>query len=572
MMRSKFLAAGTAAAVLILCGVGTATAFAATWTPTTFPELETALETCADGDTIALGADITAPLPPADWEIVVVCDVTLDLNGHTLTGEGVVIAPDTILTIAATGGGSLVSNGRAARAGIMVPTGAGVVIDGGEIQARGDGDVFPSIAAAGIGGGALLDDQGDLVETGVGTVTINGGSVTAIGGAVLATGGGAAGIGAASGSTSSGGQVIVNGGSVTAIGGTFLGEDPWGPGIGGIAGFEVEVTGGTVLATGGTGSAGIGGTDGAPGAQVSVTGGTVTATGGSTAIGAGSGSSDFGSLVIGAAGTLRVPSGPFVIPDSDPDGLPEVSIAAGGRLLGTEADPTAGADLTGAGQILNDGVVALDESHVGVEVQHNDFLVSFDAQTGAPATSVRLYAPDFSSGYRVLPTPPAGEWWNTAADGSATWFDATTPVTTDTTAYAVTDATLTLVAPDDTVAQGGSLTFIVTGENHLGEPVDTSAAVLTSSVASDVVDGLTVRFPHASPHVITATLGQATASVTVDVQPGPTPTPTPTPTPMPPTELSETGADPTGALTVAALAGLVGIGLLVATARRRRRS
>ena len=48
---------------------------------------------------------------------------------------------------------------------------------------------------------------------------------------------------------------------------------------------------------------------------------------------------------------------------------------------------------------------------------------------------------------------------------------------------------------------------------------DTSGVVLTSSVATDVVSGLTVTFPHASPHVITATLAGVSASFTVQVQP-----------------------------------------------------
>jgi hypothetical protein len=68
-----------------------------------------------------------------------------------------------------------------------------------------------------------------------------------------------------------------------------------------------------------------------------------------------------------------------------------------------------------------------------------------------------------------------------------------------------------------TVNQGGSLTFEVTGVDEWGTPVDGSTATLTSSVASDVIDGLSVTFPTASPHTITAELAGVTASVTVEV-------------------------------------------------------
>jgi hypothetical protein len=434
MMRSTTFAASTAAAALLFAGLGAAPAFAAEWTPSTFADLKAALATCADGDTIRLGADLTVPPLSPDWELVVACDVTLDLNGRSLAAEGVVIAPDTVLTITATGGGTLVSSGRASLAGIAVPIGSGLVIDGGTIVATGDSelDFNDGVAAAGIGGSLTAPDGS---EAGVGDITINGGNVTAVGGDQVLDSGAAAGIGAAFASALEGGRLTVNGGTVTATGGG--GE---GVGIGGPADFEVAVTGGTVTAIGGTGSAAIGGAQGQPGAKVSITGGVVTATGGSTAIGAGAGSSEFGSLVVGAGAALRVPSGPFVIPDSDPGGGPEVLIEEGGQLLGTEADPTVGADLSGAGQIQNSGVIALDESRVAVEVADNNYLVSFDAQTGGPPASVRLYAPDFASGYRQIPPSPGGTVWNTSADGLGQVFTETTRVFADMTLYAVDDA------------------------------------------------------------------------------------------------------------------------------------
>ena len=106
----------------------------------------------------------------------------------------------------------------------------------------------------------------------------------------------------------------------------------------------------------------------------------------------------------------------------------------------------------------------------------------------------------------------------------------------------------------------------MSGTTHDGRPVDTSGVVLTSSVSTDVVDGLTVTFPTASPHVITATLGDVSTSLTVHV----TPTPAPTPTPQPgPAGLSTTGTDLLPPLVAGLLLLLAGAGLVW---RRRRLS
>lgn len=80
-------------------------------------------------------------------------------------------------------------------------------------------------------------------------------------------------------------------------------------------------------------------------------------------------------------------------------------------------------------------------------------------------------------------------------------------------------AQLGVVPSARSVEQGGSLTFSVTGADAYGNPVDTSQVVLFSSVDSDVVNGLTVTFPHASPHIITATLGGISTSVLIEVVP-----------------------------------------------------
>ncbi len=44
---------------------------------------------------------------------------------------------------------------------------------------------------------------------------------------------------------------------------------------------------------------------------------------------------------------------------------------------------------------------------------------------------------------------------------------------------------------------------------------------VTSSVPTDVIDGLTVTFPTASPHVLTVTVGAVSAQVTIEVEAAP---------------------------------------------------
>ncbi|MGI8393119.1 hypothetical protein [Leucobacter sp. W1038] len=105
-------------------------------------------------------------------------------------------------------------------------------------------------------------------------------------------------------------------------------------------------------------------------------------------------------------------------------------------------------------------------------------------------------------------------------------------------------AEMTLSAPSSSVAQESSLTFTVAAEDAFGYSVDTQGTVLTSSVATDVIDGLTVSFPSASPHVITATLNGVSTTFTVEVVPAAI-----TNSSAPGSDrLSSTGSTPTGPL------------------------
>ena len=160
-----------------------------------------------------------------------------------------------------------------------------VHIYGGDITAIG------CIEAAGIGASEWADSN-----TGAGTIIIDGGHVVA-----RCEGDYGAGIGGGDGVR--GGTITINGGHVEAYGGTDAAGI--GGGEGGDAGI-ITITGGYVYAEGGYEyGAGIGGGQDGNGGTITITGGTVVAksgnvgAGGMRGIGPGGGSDDYGSLTIG---------------------------------------------------------------------------------------------------------------------------------------------------------------------------------------------------------------------------------------------------------------------------------
>ena len=142
-------------------------------------------------------------------------------------------------------------------AGMLVPTGAVMVID------KKNSDTSDSLYTQ---GGSYCAGIGGGNGQSCGTVTINGGSITAIG-----TGG--AGIGG--GSTGTGGTVTIHGGIISAgsVGGAGIGGGANG------AGGTTIITGGSVTAHGGMDSAGIGGGKGCSGGTITITGGKILASG-----------------------------------------------------------------------------------------------------------------------------------------------------------------------------------------------------------------------------------------------------------------------------------------------------
>lgn len=141
--------------------------------------------------------------------------------------------------------------------------------------------------------------------------------------------------------------------------------------------------------------------------------------------------------------------------------------------------------------------------------------------------------------------------------------------------------TLAITPAATTVDQGGSVTFTVAGADVEGNAVDVTDEVeLTSDVATDVVDGLRVAFPTASPHAITATHVPTgvTATAIVEVVPAPTvaqPTPSapgvtaPAPT-QAAADLPRTGAELAGTTALVALAAMLLVAGAVLGLRRRR--
>lgn len=127
---------------------------------------------------------------------------------------------------------------------------------------------------------------------------------------------------------------------------------------------------------------------------------------------------------------------------------------------------------------------------------------------------------------------------------------------------------LSIVPQAMTVVKGGMLTFDITGVDEWGTVFGAGdQAVLTSSVSTDIIQpGGVVTFPTASPHTITARVGDVTASVTIEViepDAGGGPAPTPTDADTEDSRLAETGFDLGSGAALAGLLLLVGAVLIV---------
>jgi X-Pro dipeptidyl-peptidase len=168
-------------------------------------------------------------------------------------------------------------------------------------------------------------------------------------------------------------------------------------------------------------------------------------------------------------------------------------------------------------------------------------------------------------------------WYADAAFSTA--YDFGTALFDDATAYArwedLTDAveTLKIVPSSTSVDQGDTITFVVNGFDDTGAPLGdvTSFATVESSITSDEitndpVTGGTITFVHASPHLITASLGTAVITVSVWVEPAAVVVPAAD------GALGATGAEvPLPLLAGGALLLLLGAALTIAAVLRRRK-
>ncbi len=245
-------------------------------------------------------------------------------------------------------------------------------------------------------------------------------------------------------------------------------------------------------------------------------------------------------LAVGISGVLAFGAG--VLPASADDGVPadEVVQAEGYRWALSPAD----------------AVIQPGES-----VTYTATLVDLDGVPADPQPAVAPYigtdaGGDIEDGFTITAFSPGPRAVMAVAviDGEEYFGGTSLTVVGEPVSLEITPSAAS-------VDQGGTLTFAISGVDAWGTPIDTSSASLTSSVASDVVDGLSVRFPTASPHTITARLGELAASVTVQVDPATVAGSSSGAT------LAETGVDGNLVGIVGAALLLVGAGLVLA--RRR---
>jgi|GEM_PF-1187136 len=225
---------------------------------------------------------------------------------------------------------------------VKIPEATGVEIS--ETAATGSLTATATANAAGIGGG-----DGETP----GGITILSGSLTAAG---------AAGAGIGGGNLGQGGIVNISGGTVVATGGLRA------AGIGGSqsgAGGSVNISGGTVNATGGDYGAGIGGGESGTGGSVNISGGTVTANGGGSDSGIGGAGIGGGSY--GSGGSITISAGTV-----NTTGTTGASIGGGYRGAGgtiriqggiITAAGTAGAGIGGGGG-ANSGLIVIEEGDI----------------------------------------------------------------------------------------------------------------------------------------------------------------------------------------------------------------
>jgi len=235
-----------------------------------YSELQAAALAGSGEGTIKLTKDIL----DGKTELVIGRNITLDLNGHSLTIDLPVATGKT-------------SNG------IKINSGVTLTIVDSNLGASNALTVRNNASAS------TTDGHGAGINSTDGTLEIKSGRVNAFGGYL--------GAGIGGGANKASGRIMIDGGTVTAEGGEA------GAGIGSVyqsIGSNITIYKGTVTARGGTGAAGIGGGISTAGGFIYIYGGAINATGGRMGAGIGGGwESSGGYIYISGAGTIDATGG-----------------------------------------------------------------------------------------------------------------------------------------------------------------------------------------------------------------------------------------------------------------------
>jgi hypothetical protein len=129
-----------------------------------------------------------------------------------------------------------------------------------------------------------------------------------------------------------------------------------------------------------------------------------------------------------------------------------------------------------------------------------------------------------ASGTGVISGTPTGPLGATPITLTVTDANGTATVGVTITVTHGAAQSLTVTPSDATPNQGDTITLAVSALDSQGNAWDVSGtATITSNVGTDVIVGTQVTFPHASPHLLTATVAGATGSSLIQVtgpQPG----------------------------------------------------
>lgn len=554
------------------------------------------------GGTVTLDQDIIDPGTP----LYVRNNVTIDFAGYTLSTNSTIIEAGVTLTVTGSGTWNSIANGM--QEGGIRTRDASLVVDGPTVTAVGyrwnsgiggqyrGGDVTLNsgsitatggMYAAGVGGGYSYGHGGNITVNG-GTLIANGGDYGAGIGSGLSNGNGA--------------TVTINGGTVIATGG-YSGNGI-GAGQQSSAGSLFIAEGAVVTSSGGAAAWAIGGATTVAGTliipagqthSVLVAPTTVTSTGKITGDGAITGNPYVAGAVmtndgivtnasvsdINDGGSLTTLNHNYKLSfDANFAGADPVApvrvyattLADGVRSLPTPTCPgylglgwNTAAD--GSGTTMTPTTLISSDVTLYAQWSAGGYLISPDTATVTAGTPqqftvgeiANFSTVDVTSDFSFASDNPVDAFtggqgtFTIAGDRTVTATKVSdSDVTLDAAVSVIADAaqpgSLELTAPDTTANQFETITLNVELEDVYGNPLPTSGVVITSDQPTDVIVGNTVTFPHASPHVLTATLGTLSDSLLIEVSPA---------------ALAATGTDPLLPAGLASLLLLLGVGALL---------